>query len=352
MDSLNKNQVGLRFTYEISEKSLSFLDVRIEKDRRGYLQTTVFRKPTSTNSLLRWDSHHPSQLRKGIPKGQFLRVRRNCSRIRDYQNQAIDLKNRFQQRGYPSDVLDRANQFALNQDRSKLLIPKQKMEGQGTMRVITTYDERSDEARNILDKFWDILRSDPDLEDVITHRPQVTFRKGRSLRDRLIHSHYSQKKKEGTWLDRQPIGTFRCGSNCIACPRIHQGKKIVSSNTGRIFYQRHFSNCKTSGVIYLCTCSCPQDYVGKTTRQFRRRIGEHLGDIKHKRDTSVARHCWEFHNGRTEDITFQVIEVILPSERRGNHDRLLLQKEVEWIHRLKSMKPMGLNESMQFGCFI
>lgn len=44
---------------------------------------------------------HPEHLRKGIPKGQFLRVRRNCSDDNDFKMEAADLTRRFQARGYP-----------------------------------------------------------------------------------------------------------------------------------------------------------------------------------------------------------------------------------------------------------
>lgn len=74
--SLNVNDVGLKFTYEISYTAIPFLDILIEKDRRGNLQTSIYRKPTATSSLLNWESHHPTSLKRGIPKRQFLRVRR------------------------------------------------------------------------------------------------------------------------------------------------------------------------------------------------------------------------------------------------------------------------------------
>lgn len=123
----------------------------------------------------------------------------------DYHYQASDLENRFLQRGYPPEVLNSAQNDAPEQDRSKLLIPRAKIKEGDGMRIITTYDGRSEDAVNIIKKYWDILKADPDLTDVITGRPQVTFRKGRSLKDRLIHSHYVLKRKEGTWLDRRPI---------------------------------------------------------------------------------------------------------------------------------------------------
>lgn len=77
-----------------------------------------------------------------------------------------------------------------------------------------------------------------------------------------------------------------------------------------------------------------------------------MGKILHKRDKPVARHCWEFHDGRITDFKFTVIEVVKPSGRKGDIDRILLQKETEWIYRLKSTNPDGLNESLYFGCFI
>lgn len=106
------------------------------------------------------------------------------------------------------------------------------------------------------------------------------------------------------------------------------------------------------GVVYLCMCVCAQNYVGKTKRQLRRRIGEHLRDIRHGRDTPLARHVNEMHGGDPRCIKFLVIEVIRPTERRGDIDRTILQKEVEWIHRLRTMEPHGLNDQMFFGCFI
>ncbi|CAJ0956111.1 unnamed protein product [Ranitomeya imitator] len=54
IDSLNNNGVGLKFTYDIQEFQLPFLDVLISKSQDGeHLESTIYRKPTATNSLLR-----------------------------------------------------------------------------------------------------------------------------------------------------------------------------------------------------------------------------------------------------------------------------------------------------------
>lgn len=49
----------------------------ISKSGTGELNTTIYQKPTATNSLLHWQSSHPMALKKGIPRGQYLRLRPN-----------------------------------------------------------------------------------------------------------------------------------------------------------------------------------------------------------------------------------------------------------------------------------
>lgn len=105
-------------------------------------------------------------------------------------------------------------------------------------------------------------------------------------------------------------------------------------------------------IIYLISCTCGVQYVGKTTREFRRRVGEHLGDIRNKRDTAVSRHIWQNHNGDANNICFQGIDKILTSKRRGNIEKMILQKESYWICTLKTITHNGLNEQLHYGCFI
>lgn len=102
---LNVNNLGLHFTYEIEKETLPFLDVLIKRTQGGELTTSVYCKPTSTNALLNWRSGYPMALIKGIPKGQYLRLRRNCSSEPMFQEQAWDLRSHFREKGYPDKIL-------------------------------------------------------------------------------------------------------------------------------------------------------------------------------------------------------------------------------------------------------
>ncbi|XP_073429765.1 uncharacterized protein [Dendrobates tinctorius] len=79
---------------------VDFLDLKLTIEGQS-IQTTLYRKSTSTNSVLHYSSFHPEHLRNRIPKGQFYRLKRNCSDDQDFLTQAKDLTRRFKNRGYP-----------------------------------------------------------------------------------------------------------------------------------------------------------------------------------------------------------------------------------------------------------
>ena len=69
---------SLKYTFEISESSLSFLDLCLTiSDAR--ITTTIHYKPTDTHSYLDYNSSHPPHCKKAIPYSPFLRLRRICS---------------------------------------------------------------------------------------------------------------------------------------------------------------------------------------------------------------------------------------------------------------------------------
>lgn len=125
MAKITSTKWGINFTYEYSITSVNFLDLTITKNE-GRLLTKTFFKTTDRNGYIPIGScHHPNWL-KAIPKGQFQRVRRNCSWIEDYRDQAGVLKKRFEDKGYRSDILEDELVKIANIEREQLLKPKWK----------------------------------------------------------------------------------------------------------------------------------------------------------------------------------------------------------------------------------
>ena len=56
---------------EYCKSSIDFFYLNISIDPEGMLHTTIFRKKTSRNTILRADSFHPSHLIDNVPYGQF-----------------------------------------------------------------------------------------------------------------------------------------------------------------------------------------------------------------------------------------------------------------------------------------
>ena len=78
ISSVNSFHPALRYTWEISETSLAFLDIKVSINGKG-LRTSVHYKPTDSHSYLLDSSSHPSYVKNFIPYSQFLRLRRLCS---------------------------------------------------------------------------------------------------------------------------------------------------------------------------------------------------------------------------------------------------------------------------------
>ncbi|XP_056398325.1 uncharacterized protein LOC130293541 [Hyla sarda] len=127
MDQLNNNNYNIKLTYKYGRTNMEFLDVLFNIESDGYISSNVYRKKTSTNSLLHATSSHPKPLISNIPVGQFLRMKRICSSDTFFEEQAKDLTNRFKERGYRQQDISKAYSRAKNTPRNNLLMqPKQK----------------------------------------------------------------------------------------------------------------------------------------------------------------------------------------------------------------------------------
>ncbi|OCT65911.1 hypothetical protein XELAEV_18042164mg [Xenopus laevis] len=153
---------------------------------------------------------------------------------------------------------------------------------------------------NMSDGHWHILQQDKDLSKVLGERPQ-----SRNLRDQLTRSHF------------------------------------VQATLGLVI-----------SVIYVMQCTCGIEYVGKTIREFQQRIMEHVGDVRHKRNTPIANHINACHNGNTSVMHFIGVEKVSSTTRIGDLNKKQLQKEAEWIYFMGTKSPYGLNEGFTFSPFL
>ncbi|XP_075712988.1 uncharacterized protein LOC142749184 isoform X2 [Rhinoderma darwinii] len=99
-------------------------------------KTDLYRKATSTNSLLHATSSHPRHVIEAIPTGQFLRVKKICSTSEDFKIRSKELKGRFAQRGYSHRNIRQALHRAQQTPRDQLLKTSVKNQREQKMRRI------------------------------------------------------------------------------------------------------------------------------------------------------------------------------------------------------------------------
>ena len=88
--SSNSFHPALKYTWDISETSIAFLDIKVSINGKG-LSTSVHYKPTVSHSYLLHSSSHPSHVKNSIAFSQFFRLRRLCSDDSDFSNKSEEM---------------------------------------------------------------------------------------------------------------------------------------------------------------------------------------------------------------------------------------------------------------------
>jgi hypothetical protein len=89
---MNDCHPTIKFTMEASKNSVNFLDTTVQLIN-NQLHTDLFCKPTDSHNYLLYSSAHPRKCKDSIPFGQFLRIRRICSDLDNFDRHVISSQN-------------------------------------------------------------------------------------------------------------------------------------------------------------------------------------------------------------------------------------------------------------------
>ena len=321
------------------------------KDTNGDIHTSIFRKSSDRNTILRADSFHPSSLINNIPFGQFQRLRRICDSDNDFELQATDMHQRFSQRGYRRKNLNQAYNKAKSLERRNLFEKSPRQTKSGQIFFSTQYSTHAYDIKRIIQKNWSILQSDPDLRPVFSDSPSFSFRRAPTLKDKLVRSYLPASPKE-TWLQPPPEGNFRCG-HCNHCSNMIKSNSFVDIFTQKTYLVRSFANCNSTYVVYRLQCECGCFYIGRTKRRLRDRFAEHKNAVRiGNPNYPMAEHYKTAGHSNPNNLKVMVIEVIPKSARGGDRLKQLLQRETFWIVTLKATTFPGLNDEVDFSPFL
>lgn len=355
-NQLNINQKNIKLEYEISEKIVHFLDLEIQLVNNSISTRTYF-KTVERNSYIPVNSCHHEPWLINIPKGQFIRLRRNCSDNNEYLKQAQLMGQKFEDKGYNKEFIAEKIK-EINQTPREVLIQDKIKDNKDNndIPLIMNYSIQHKKMERIIRKHWPLLKSDKTLCNILPDKPHFIYRRVPTLRD-LIAKNVPEPPKRLTELSFfQGKGFFPC-KRCYACINTQQNgqkcNKFTATSTGNEHTIKDFISCRTEGVVYVLQCSCSLQYIGRTKRPMWKRIREHIQNIKKSFPKhNVSRHFAMHHNSDPKQLKFWAIQKYKPHWRGSNKIRELSKSESKWIFQMGTLAPNGLNIEFDLNCFI
>jgi len=179
--SVNSFHPALKYTWEIAETSIAFLDFKVSINGND-LSTSVHYKPTQSHSFLLHSSSHPSEVKNSNPFSQFLTLRRLCSDDSDFSNKSEEMRHFFKKRGYPYSVVNTAQHRAQQIDRQSALQTSQKEKNE-RIPFTLTYHPHNLAAKNIILKNFKLLQNDNETGRIFTQPPLISFKRDKMLQN-------------------------------------------------------------------------------------------------------------------------------------------------------------------------
>ncbi|XP_064633637.1 uncharacterized protein LOC135491594 [Lineus longissimus] len=346
VNTLNSQHPTIKFTAEISDSSVNFLDTTVNLLPTGELYTDLYVNPTDSHNYLLYSSAHVASCKQGIPYGQFLRVRRICSRLEDFEHHSLILAQHFARRGYPNQLIEESLIKAHRQNRAALITAQPNTpteeEAQPPFFFVTTYNPAQTEPYKIISENKDILARHRTTLHLFECPITQGFRRPPNLRDLLVRA-----KLDNLTSTTTKTNQLIClsPSRCRYCPRLDTTGRITSRTTGRSYRTKNNICCQSNNVIYCIQCiTCNKQYVGETKQTIIGRFQKHFYNItKHNHAEIIGYHFDQTDHHGLDDVRIFVLEFIHASPDADNSKNIRPAKESTWIHRLRTMSLLGLN---------
>ncbi len=335
IDCLNKLHPTIKFTFNVSNTKVSFLDVEVVKNENNDIATMVHVKNTNIHQYVEYSSCHPKSCKDGIPYSQAKRYRRIISDDNIFKSSLTELGQHFLNRNYPINIINTAFQKVSSLTQLESIQCRIKDKNKAIIPFVIEYNPSLPNIGISINKYWDLLKlsSKTSVKSLHKSKPMLAYKRPKNLKDYLISSKLEKTYKNGS--------STKCNRpRCSHCSFINENTSFNSMYTKETFNMRCDTNCATSNVIYLITCKkCSIQYIGQTSQQLSKRMNQHRSDIKNYIDHNFNSHVVKHFNKSSHTLqhfSFQPIDIV-------NSDMERLLKETYWIHRLNTVYPKGLN---------
>ena len=256
MNNVNPN---FKFTHEISNKQLHFLDVTLINEN-GNLKTDLYSKPTDAHQYLHFHSYHPAHTKRNLPYNLANRIKRIVNSEPLQQLRFSELRENLLSLKYPASLIDNAIESATN----SVICNRNSPSPSVNTNMVFTYSNKNVKMFN---------------ERI---RPHVNSLNLSSFNDNqiVLRKCLRQPRNLLRTLNSGQFCVTKCGkARCKTCSIIIQRRHSHIINE-RIVYFNANMNCCSKNVIYVLFCkNCEEYYVGETNMTLNLRVNLHRQHI-------------------------------------------------------------------------
>ena len=184
IEHANNYHPTIKFTADISDKEIIFLDTCIYKgarfEKESILDTRTYFKPTETFQYTHFKSCHPPGVKKGFVKGEGLRLLRTNSSEETFVENIRIFKLRLRARGYPNNLIDKTLSEVKFSHRKKALKDNTRVQKE-ILPFVTQYNPSVPNLKHILMEKWHLIESQPKLKEMFKEPPIISYKRGISL---------------------------------------------------------------------------------------------------------------------------------------------------------------------------
>ena len=279
----------------------------------------------------------------------MLRIKRICSTIENFKHYCTELKQKFIQKGYEPELLEKNISKVKTLNRNDMLQRKnQENSGKARIPLTLTYNGFLPNISKVFRKHWNLLLINDSLKETFNCQPITAFKRNVNLRELIGSNKIEQgkvKKRQAKKL--KPGKCFPCLTNTrtLCCRQIKKATTFKSQQTKRTYRIFHNVNCTSSYVIYLMECTlCNKQYVGKAETSFNLRLNNHRKDVKKPDSIMACKHFQKNGHNFNKHAKFIIIDQLTNTTKSKEIlTQRLIERENFWIQKLETLYPKGLN---------
>ena len=271
---LNNIHPSIKFTMDVQDKELPFLDITIIKENTQII-TDLFYKKTDSHQYLIFNSCHPSHTKRNIPFNLACRV---CTIVVDpsrRNRRLMELKSFLRKQKYPEHLIDTAILKARNIPVAELRRCKDKQQNNDVIPFVVTHNPRNEHIFSVAKQLLPILHQSSSLQRII--KPEDFLHSRRqppNLKKLLTRARFTSTPDESFRISK--CADPRCGT----CEYLLEGD-VFSFRNGKTFRVNDNMTCKSRNLIYCMVCpSCGDEYIGQTGTKLADRVRVHKQQIR------------------------------------------------------------------------